>query len=89
MQELFLLPARDLAETLDGLVLHMLELERLMRPLDPDLGGAGKVALLNEHFHKLRLIELGGDYNILPLLYIRADLDDKLGIAFKLFRVHI
>ena len=60
-----------------------------MRPLDPDLSSARKVALLNEHFNKLRLIELGGDDDILPILHICADLDYKLGIAFKLFRVHI
>lgn len=54
-----------------------------MRPLDSYLGSACKIALLNEHFDKFRLIKLGRNDNILSLLDIRADSDDKLGVAFE------
>lgn len=67
----------------------MLEPERLMRPLDSYLGSACKIALLNEHFDKFRLIKLGRNDNILSLLDIRADPDDKLGVAFEFFDIHI
>jgi len=60
-----------------------------MRPLDPYLGSACKIALLNEHFDKFRLIKLGRNDNILSLLDIRADSDDKLGVAFEFFDIHI
>ena len=89
MQELFPLPVLYLAQALDALVLNMLESERLMRPLHPYLGSSREVALLNEHFDKLRLIELGRDDDVLPLLNIGADPDDELCVAFKLFCVHI
>ena len=88
VQKLLLFPIFYLAEALDGLVFYMLEPERLMRPLDPYLGSACKIALLNEHFHKFRLIKLGRNDNILSLLDIRADPDYKLGVAFKFFYIH-
>lgn len=89
VQKLLLFPIFYLAEALDGLVFYMLEPERLMRPLDSYLGSACKIALLNEHFDKFRLIKLGRNDNILSLLDIRADPDDKLGVAFEFFDIHI
>ena len=88
LEEALKLTNKAVAEALDGLVFYMLEPERLMRPLDPYLGSACKIALLNEHFHKFRLIKLGRNDNILSLLDIRADPDYKLGVAFKFFYIH-
>ena len=89
LSEALELSNKAVAEALDGLVFYMLEPERLMRPLDPYLGSACKIALLNEHFDKFRLIKLGRNDNILSLLDIRTDSDDKLGVAFEFFDIHI
>ena len=89
LEEALKLTNKAVAEALDGLVFYMFEPERLMRPLDPYLGSACKIALLNEHFDKFRLIKLGRNDNILSLLDIRADSDDKLGVAFEFFDIHI
>ena len=60
-----------------------------MRPLNAHLGGARFVALLHERFYKLRLIELGGNDDILTLLHICTDARYEPCIVFYLFSVHI
>ena len=55
--------------------------QRLMGPLDGDLARAGAVALLDEHGHELRLIELGVDDDALSLLDTHAGDGDETRIG--------
>ena len=55
-------------------------LQRLIAPVHHHLLGLALVALLHQHLHKLRLIQVGGDEHLLAGLHVDAGLGDELGI---------
>ena len=89
MQQALLLPIGDRAETLKALILNVQELQRLVSPFDPDLGGSRLIAFPDHQLDKFRLVKLGRNDNILPFLYVCADADYKLRVALEFFRVHV
>ena len=74
------LPRLEHGERLHAAVAHMQLLQRLVVPLDGDLPCPGAVALLDEHRHKLRLVELGNDDDALSLLHTHAGDGDQTRI---------
>ena len=87
--ELRALPVLDSLERLDALTPDGELLERLMLPRDGDLARTGVVARIGDHGHELRLVELGLDDDILPLLNTRADLGNEAGIGTQNGFLHI
>ena len=75
-----LLPLGHLAQRLDGLVAHMELLQRLVVPLHGDLLRLGLIGFLHDHLDKFRLVEVGVNQHLLPLLDIDAAADDQAGI---------
>ena len=55
-------------------------LERLIVPIHDDLLGLQLVAFLNDHLDEFRLVKLGVNKDLLPLLNVRTDLGDQLRI---------
>ena len=55
--------------------------QRLIVPVDDDLLRLAAVTFLDHHGHELRLVELGGDEDLLPLLDVDAALGDKARIG--------
>ena len=55
--------------------------QRLIVPLHGDQSGAGAVALFYQYFYKLRLIQIGKDPHVLPLLDMDAGYGNESGIA--------
>ena len=89
MLELRALPVLDSLERLDALTPDGKLFERLMLPRDGDLARTGMVARIGDHGHELRLVELGLDDDILPLLNTRADLGNEAGIGTQNGFLHI
>ena len=89
MLQLRALPFLDGPERPDALAPDGKLFERLMLPRDGDLARAGMVARIGEHGHELRLVELGLNDDILPLLYARADLRNEAGIGAQNGFLHI
>ena len=87
--ELRALPSLDSLERFDALAPDGELFERLMLPRDRDLARPGVVARIGDHGHKLRLVELGLDDDVLPLLHTRADLRDQAGIGAQNGFFHI
>ena len=83
------LPVLDSLERLDALTPDGKLFERLMLPRDGDLARTGMVARIGDHGHELRLVELGLDDDILPLLNTRADLRDEAGIGTQNGFLHV
>ena len=75
-----LLPLGHLAQRLDGLVAHMELLQGLVIPLHGDLLRLGLVGFLHDHLDKFRLVEVGVNQHLLPLLDIDAAADNQAGI---------
>ena len=74
------LPLGHLAQRLDGLVAHMELLQRLVVPLHRDLLRLGLIGFLHDHLDEFRLVEIGVNQHLLPLLDIDAAADDQAGI---------
>ena len=56
-------------------------LQRLVVPVHHDLFGLTLIALVHQHGHKLRLVQVGGDEHLLPLLDIDAGAGDETGVG--------
>ena len=52
--------------------------QRLIVPLDNDLGCLGLVSFLHHHLHKFGLIQISIDHDLLTLLHMDAAADDEL-----------
>ena len=63
--------------------------KRLILKPDGDLFGAGLVALVDEQLNEPGLIEVAGDYDLLPLLYVYADAGDKTRVPAKHCLFHV
>ena len=87
--ELCALPVLDGLERFDALAPDGELFERLMLPRDRDLARPGVIARIGDHGHKLRLVKLGLDDNVLPLAHTRADLRDQAGIGAQNGFFHI
>ena len=55
-------------------------LEGLVVPVHHHLLGLALIALLHQHLHELRLIQLGGDKDLLPRLDVDAAAGDEAGV---------
>ena len=75
-----LLPLLHGAQGLDRLPPDMELLQRLVAPLNHHLFGLGLIGLLHQQLHKFRLIQLGIDHDLLPLLDIDTPANDQAGI---------
>ena len=71
-----------------ALVFYIQPQRRGKAPLNADLARARAVALINEHFKKIRLLRLGADNDLLPRLNIDAHARNEPRIRAKLFPVH-
>ena len=56
-------------------------LQRLVVPVHHDLFGLTLIALVHQHGHKLRLVQVGGDEHLLPLLDVDAGAGDETGVG--------
>ena len=56
-------------------------LQGLVVPVHHDLFGLAFIALVHQHGHKLRLVQVGGDEHLLPLLDIDAGAGDETGVG--------
>lgn len=56
-------------------------LQRLVVPVHHDLFGLAFIALVHQHGHKLRLVQVGGDEHLLPLLDVDAGAGDETGVG--------
>ena len=74
------LPVRQGAQGGELLVPHMELAQGLVGPVHHDPGGPGPVGLLHHQLHKLRLIQLGVDEDLLALLDVHAHVDDQCGV---------
>ena len=55
-------------------------LQRLIAPVHHHFLGLALIALLHQHFHKFRLIQVRGNKHLLARLHIDALHRDQLGI---------
>lgn len=56
-------------------------LQGLVVPVHHDLFGLTLIALVHQHGHELRLVQVGGDEHLLPLLDIDAGAGDETGVG--------
>ena len=74
------LPAFQRGEVLLAAPADVQLVQRLIIPVHNDALRARAVALLHHHFDKFRLIQLGGNKDLLPLLDVDAGDGDQMGV---------